>query len=422
MSESSHSAGLKPEWLADLQDIEARAIADQDISPHSITRSVQRVALFTEAFLPKVDGVSRTALLTLHYLERTGRQLIVFAPMPAPCKVGASPIERIPSLWLPTYPETRAAPPWPFLLRRLRRFQPDLIHLFSPFSLGAMGMLAGAALGVPVIANYQTDVPAYTRSYRAGFLAGLARGMLRFIHNGCHLTLVPSRATLAELRGWGFRRLRLWGRGVDSARFHPARRSENCRERLLAGRDPSRTLVLYVGRMAKEKHLDTLRPLAHDPSLALTMVGGGYHRPAIEAALNAGGGQAHFTGVLLGDELADAYAAADVFVFPGPEETFGQVVLEAMASGLPVIVSARGGPASLVLDGQTGFICPVDDGVAFLDRVRQLGADAEQRARMGGSARKFAAAQPWTAIMAQLEGYYAEALRLHARWRGERHP
>jgi phosphatidylinositol alpha 1,6-mannosyltransferase len=244
--------------------------------------------------------------------------------------------------------------------------------------------------------------------------------MLRFIHNGCHLTLAPSRATLAELRGWGFRRLRLWGRGVDAARFHPARRNDDGRERLLAGRDPSRTLVLYVGRMAKEKHLDTLCSLARDPSVALTMVGGGYHRPAVEAALTAGGGQAHFTGVLLGDELANAYAAADVFVFPGPEETFGQVVLEAMASGLPVIVSARGGPASLVVEGQTGFICPVDDGAAFLDRVRQLGADPVRRIRMGGAAREFAAAQPWTSIMAQLEGYYAEALRLCARWRGKR--
>jgi phosphatidylinositol alpha 1,6-mannosyltransferase len=406
--------------LTDLLNIEARAISDHDSTSVARAHSVQRVALFTEAFLPKVDGVSRTALLTLHYLERTGRQLLVIAPAPAPSKVGNAPIVRIPSLWLPTYPETRAAPPWPLLLHRLRRFQPDLIHLFSPFSLGAMGMLAGAALGVPVIANYQTDVPAYTRSYRAGSLAGLARGMLRFIHNGCHLTLVPSRATLAELRGWGFRRLRLWGRGVDAARFHPARRNDVARQRLLAGRDPSRLLVLYVGRMAKEKHLDTLRPLAHDPTVALTMVGGGYHRPSVEAALNTDGGQAHFTGVLLGYELADAYASADVFVFPGPEETFGQVVLEAMASGLPVIVSARGGPASLVVEGKTGFICPVDDGAAFLQRVQELGTEAAQRARMGVAAREFAAAQPWTAIMAQLEGYYAEALRLRARWQGVR--
>jgi glycosyltransferase involved in cell wall biosynthesis len=123
--------------------------------------------------------------------------------------------------------------------------------------------------------------------------------------------------------------------------------------------------------------------------------------------------------VLLGDALADAYAAADVFVFPGPTETFGQVVLEAMASGLPAVVSARGGPASLVIEGRTGFICPVDDGAAFLQRVRQLGSDPVQRARMGRAAREFAESQPWTAIMAQLEGYYAEALRLHARWRGE---
>ncbi len=374
---------------------------------------IRRVALFTEAFLPKVDGVSRTALLTIKYLERTGRQLIVFAPWPAPPNVGQTPIYAIPSLWMPFYPETRIAPPWPFLLPRLRRFKPDLIHLFSPAGLGAMGMAAGELLNVPVIANYQTDLPAYAKSYGYSLLQGVMVDMLRFIHNGCHLTLAPSRATIDELRGWGFHRLRLWERGVDPIRFNSARRTEKWREILLAGRDPSRLLVLYVGRMAKEKHLHTLHDLAREPGVALTLVGGGNYQPELESLFSDS--DAKFTGYLVGDDLANAFAAADVFAFPGPEETFGQVVIEAMASGLPVIVTDRGGPQTLVTDGQNGFICPVDDGAAFVDRVRRLRDDPARRAMMSQAARAYAEQRPWITIMRQLESYYDEALRLQHR-------
>jgi glycosyltransferase involved in cell wall biosynthesis len=170
--------------------------------PSEITGSVRRVAIFTEAFLPKVDGVSRTALLTIKYLQSTGRELIVFAPAPAIPHIGPTHVYAIPSLWAPDVPETRIAPPWPFLLPRLRHFAPDLIHLFSPASLGAIGMLAGSWLRTPVIATYQTDLPGYAGSYGYGSLRGMFIDVMRYIHNGCHLTLAPSKSTLAELAGW----------------------------------------------------------------------------------------------------------------------------------------------------------------------------------------------------------------------------
>ena len=384
-----------------------------NLSSAQIAGGVKRVAIFTEAFLPKVDGVSRTALLTIKYLESTGRELIVFAPAPAPVRVSRTPIYGVPSLWLPFYPETRVPPPWPFVLARLRAFQPDLIHLFSPFSLGMMGMMAGALCNVPVIANYQTDLPAYTESYGYGFLRQTTIGLLRYLHNGCHLTLAPSRATLTELRQWGLRRTRLWERGVDTERFTPSRRNAEWRARLLAGRDDNRLLALYVGRMAKEKHLETLRDLAREPGIALTLVGGGNHLPEIKPAL--AGSDAHFAGYLVGDDLANAFASADVFVFPGPEETFGQVVLEAMASGLPVIVTDRGGPQTLVAEGHNGYVCPVDDAAAFAERVRRLRDDPALRQCMSREARHSAEDRPWLAIMQQLEGYYRESLRLHER-------
>jgi phosphatidylinositol alpha 1,6-mannosyltransferase len=388
------------------------------LSPAEITTAVKRVAIFTEAFLPKVDGVSRTALLTIRYLESTGRDLMVFAPAPTLSRISHTPVVGVPSLWLPFYSETRAAPPWLPLLPRLRAFKPDLIHLFSPFGLGAMGMLAGGWLHKPVIANYQTDVPAYALDYGYRFLWSTVVGALRFIHNGCHLTLAPSRATMAELKSWGFRRVRLWERGVDTARFNPARRSEVWRKRLLAGRDRDRLLALYVGRMAKEKHLETLHDIACEPDVALTLVGGGNYLPEMRRVM--ADTDTHFTGYLTGDDLADAFAAADVFVFPGPTETFGQVVLEAMASGLPVIVTNRGGPQTLVEDGISGYVCPVDDAAAFADRVRRLCSDPSLQQRMGQAARRSAEHRPWIGIMRQLEQYYAEAVNLHRRLHNSR--
>ena len=344
--------------------------------------------------------------------------MIVFAPSPTIPAIGATPIYGVPSLWMPFYAEVRVTPPWPLILPVLRDFKPDLIHLFSPAGLGALGMAAGEWFDVPVIANYQTDLPAYAQSYGYGLLRQPMIDFLRFIHNGCHLTLAPSRTTLAELRGWNFHRLRLWERGIDSERFNPAHADPTWRARLLAGRDPSRLLVLYVGRIAKDKHLTTLHTLAHEPGVALTLIGGGDYQAELQAQF--ADSDAHFTGALFGDELTRAYAAADVFVFPGPEETFGQVVLEAMASGLPVIVTDRGGPQTMVHEGHNGFICAVDDGAAFTDRVRLLRDNPLLRVQMSRAARTYASARPWIAVMQQLERYYQEAQHLHQRLRDQR--
>lgn len=389
----------------------------QPLPSEALCAEVRRVALFTEAFLPKVDGVSRTALLTIRHLQRSGRDLIVFAPYPAPAHIEGTPIYSVPSLWLPSYPETRVALLWLPILERLRAFQPDLIHLFSPFTLGFIGMLGGGALGVPVVANYQTDLPGYAHSYGAPHFAPLFKAILRYIHNGCTLNLVPTLIVLAQLRAWRFKRLRLWGRGVDTTRFTPARRSAAWRERLCNGRKGALGIALYVGRMAREKHLETLREVAGDPDIALTLIGDGEHLPQVKQILGENGRTAHFIGHLLGNDLADAYAAADVFVFPAVRETFGQVILEAMASGLPVIAADQGGSAALIRHGETGFLVPAHDAAAFHERTCQLLTDAALRRRMSAAARAYAEQHAWSAVMRDLEGYYAEATRLGRRLR-----
>ena len=187
------------------------------------------------------------------------------------------------------------------------------------------------------------------------------------------------------------------------------------RARLLNGRDPDSLLCLYVGRLANEKRVDLLLEVARTPGVALTIIGDGLLRGELET-LFAGTGTA-FTGYLFGDELADAYASADAFMFTGVRETFGQVVQEAHASGLPAVIINQGGITDLVVDGVNGFIC-TDDPAAFARAARALRDDVALRRRMAYNARRMVEANSWEAIMSQLEDHYREAGRINQRFSG----
>jgi phosphatidylinositol alpha 1,6-mannosyltransferase len=373
---------------------------------------VKRVAIIAEAFLPKVDGVSKSAFLTLRYLQQTGREVLVFAPDTAPPAVGETEVVALPSLGMPNVPETRMALPSLAVANRLEDFRPDLIHMFSPALLSASGMIIGRTRHIPVIANYQTDLPGYAERYGVPVFSQPMRDWLRFVHNGCHLTLVPSKTTHDQLRDWGYHRLRYWGRGVNIVRFNPDHRSQVWRERLLHGRDPDALLCIYVGRLATEKRVDLLLDVARTPGVALTIIGDGGRREELEAQF--GGTDTYFTGYLFGADLSHAFASADVFVFTGPNETFGQVVQEAMASALPAVVINQGGVADLVLEGETGYTCP-EDPEAFAAAIKHLRDHPALREQMAFKARQIAMQHPWEAIMAQLEGPYQEAVRLNER-------
>lgn len=375
---------------------------------------VRRVAIFAEAFLPKVDGVSKTAYLTLRYLQQTGREVLVFAPDTAPSHIGASQVIPLPSLGIPAAPETRVALPTLAVGDYLDDFQPDMIHMFSPALLSISGMLAGRRRNLPIVANYQTDLPRYTHHYGVPLLEQPTRDWLRYIHNGCHLTLVPSRYTLNELRRWGYHRLRRWGRGVNGQKFSPTHRNWEWRKKLLNGRDPDSLLCIYVGRLANEKRVDLLLETARTPGIALTIIGDGALRNDLENQF-AGTGT-HFMGYLYGDDLAKAYASADVFMFTGGAETFGQVVQEAMASGLPAVIINQGGVTDLVTDGETGYLCDPDPH-AFAAAARRLRDNPALRKKMSRSARGYAKNHPWSVIMSQLEGYYREAIDLNERFK-----
>jgi phosphatidylinositol alpha 1,6-mannosyltransferase len=373
---------------------------------------VKRVAIIAEAFLPKVDGVSKTAYLAMRYLQQTGREVIVIAPDYAPSQVSGVNVYAMPSFGVWMAPETRVGLPHPYVQQRLEEFKPDLVHMFSPFILSLTGMFYARQAGIPVIANYQTDLPGYAGAYGWHFLSHITRDWLRFIHNNCHSTLAPSNWTMQQLHEWGYHRVRRWGRGVNSRRFNPKRRNAFMRERLLNGRDPKSLLVVYVGRLAPEKHVELLSDVARLPGIALTVIGDGPLREELESQFEGTG--TYFPGYMFGDDLADAYASADAFVFTGTQETFGQVVQEALASGLPSVIVNQGGITDLVTDGVTGFVCPHDP-AAFARAIARLRDEDALRQEMAYNARHTVEDNSWEATLAQLEGHYSDAVALNDR-------
>lgn len=373
-----------------------------------------RVALVTENFLPKLDGVTRTLAMLLDYLHLRGHQALVLAPDGSPRRYAHARVFTARGVPLPFYPELRLLFPSPQLERRLERFRPDIVHVADPMLLGAAGVLWAQRLDIPVVASYHTNLAAYCSYYHLSALTDLTWTYRRFIHNQCAATVAPSPSTSTALTRKGFERVAVWPRGVDSALFTPGRRSPAWRARI--ARDPARPILLYAGRLAHEKNLAALHALllllaAHNAQLVF--VGDGPARADLTASFNSA--SVTFTGYLRGTELAEAYASADVFVFPSLTETFGQVVLEAMASGLPVVAFDSEGIHDLVRHAETGFLLPTSAPGELMSSVDYLLTHPQQRIIFGARARQEATRRTWAAVMDGLLTRYQDAIASHSQ-------
>ncbi|GGZ09049.1 glycosyltransferase family 4 protein [Streptomyces poonensis] len=368
-----------------------------------------RVVIVTESFPPDVNGVAHCALQTVRHLTARGHAPLVVAPAPAPGTPAAAevpcpavPLVHVPSLPLPGYPQVRVALPSRRLVTALTEHRADLVHLASPFVLGVRGMAAAARLGIPAVAVYQTDLAGYARTYMgAGEAAAWRR--IRSVHSAADRTLAPSGAALHDLEAHGVPRVRLWPRGVDTVRFRPGRRDAELRRELAPNGE---LLVGYVGRLAPEKQVELLAGVCGMAGVRVVIVGDGPSEPGLREALPG----AVFLGRRTGDELARIFASLDVFVHTGPYETFCQTVQEAMASGVPVVAPAAGGPLDLVAHGRTGLLVPPRDAAAVRDAVWSLAADAQLRAAYGAAARTAVEGRTWEAVGEMLLGHYAEVL------------
>ncbi len=366
-----------------------------------------RIALVTESFLPDVNGVANSVVRTAEHLLRQGHEPLVIAPQPPPAvrsdRISVPyPVVRIPSVPMPGYPQIRLGLPTPAMTAALRMHGAQLVHLASPFVLGAWGLAAARSLRLPTVAVYQTDVAAYARAYRVSMTEGTAWRWIRTVHNLASRTLVPSSDSAAALTAHGVQRVHLWRRGIDDLRFHPRHRSAGIRRALAPNGE---LLVGFVGRLAVEKQIDLLAETSRLPGVRLVIVGDGPAASSLRKALPA----ATFLGVRHGAQLARLYASFDIFAHTGPYETFGQAVQEAMASGLPVVAPRAGGPVDLVAHGRTGYLVPPFEASGFTAAIRDLAGDPDRRAQFGAAGRAAIAGRTWFAVGEELIAHYEAA-------------
>ncbi len=360
--------------------------------------------MIAESFLPHMNGVTGSVLQVTRHLGASGHRALVVAPG-TPGTVSTADTTLLRSVPLPAYPQVRIA----FaraarLTELLREFQPDVLHLASPFVLGWQALAAADALRIPAVAVYQTDVVAYAARYGLPSATNVAARHLARLHRRATLSLVPSSASERQLDGLGVDRLRRWGRGVDAELFAPERRSEQLRSTLA----PGETIVGYVGRLAPEKQVEDLRAIADLPGVRLVIVGDGPSRPSLERLLPA----ARFLGHLSGAALAAAVASFDVAVHTGESETFGQTIQEALASGVPVVATGVGGPVDLIRQSVDGWLYSPGDLGQLRERVADLAGDPAKRRAFAIAARESARDRTWAAQTQALVGHYEEAIGL----------
>ncbi|ALO66760.1 alpha-mannosyltransferase [Arthrobacter alpinus] len=366
-----------------------------------------KIAIIAESFLPEMNGVTHSLLKILQYLDARGDDVLVIAPstlQDAPAVVEGATVRRLPAIPLTGYRNIRIAVGG---VRRVKvllaEFNPDVVHLASPFVLGWRAVRAAAALGIPTVAIYQTDVPGYAAKYGLTYLENWAWLRVERIHSAATTTLAPSSDSVNKLRGHGIPRVQLWRRGVDTERFHPSKRSAQFRADVAPG---GTKIIGYVGRLALEKQVQDLAVLADIPDSKLVIVGDGPQRAALESALP----KAHFTGFLGGADLAAVMASFDLFVHPGELETFCQTIQEAMASGVPVVATGRGGPVDLVDSSRTGWLYTPGKLHELRAYAVDLIGDDAKRAAFAAAAFDQVQGRSWAVLGDQLMEHYRHAI------------
>jgi glycosyltransferase involved in cell wall biosynthesis len=375
-----------------------------------------RIAIITEVFLPKIDGVVNRTLNLIRNLKRFGDEVLIVCPSAPGCADCEVPVFDVPSFSFPLYPEYRIGMPDRRLADTVQRFAPDVIHYVNPFAFGfrCHDVLRQARLRTPSVFSFHTLYGEFVKQYRIlKPLSALLWWIMRQYHNRADVNLTVSSIMQKDLAQRGFERVELWPPAVDSDLFHPDRRSPAMRDRLSNGR-PERPLLLTVSRLAPEKNVGFLADVMRElPGVSLAVVGDGPHRPELERRFE--GTDTRFVGYLKGRELAAAYASADAFVYASETETMGNVVLEAMASGCPVVVPRAGGIPSLLSHSSTGYLYQPGDQKEAAHLTRALLWNNELRARVGSTARQAIEDRDWEQSIGRVRQVYAQAMKAGRR-------
>jgi len=378
-----------------------------------------RIALFSETYLPQRNGVALILDRLVRRLARLGHEVLVVVPVSWRPKGDAEvppgvKIVRVPGLPLPKYPDLTIGQPYALrVMRAVREFQPDVVHVAPEFTMGLTGLRAAKKMGVPAVASFHTNLPGTLPYYGFGWASGICWEYLRWFHNHARVTFCPSETNRQVLLDRGFKHVQIWSRGVDTERFAPAHRSAEVRQK--HGPDDALHL-LYVGRLTPEKDLhmlfqayQRLTAMSLNKPVHLVVAGDGAYSPKMMAAAPK---NVSFAGYLEGEELSRAYSSADVFVFPSKVETLGNVVLEALSSGLPVVGVAQGGTLENVRHGVNGVLCEPGDTDSFAAGVLEVSQNEELRRQLARNARAWAEQRTWDAAFEPLiDSYRALAER-----------
>lgn len=366
-----------------------------------------RVAVVTESFLPSLNGVTNSVLRVVETLQGAGHDVAIFAPTSEGPNFRGASVTTCPSIVLGGFP---VAIPTPALAVGLERFAPDILHVAAPFWMGGEAIAWASRAGIPAVAIYQTDVAGYMKRYGLDFAAPIIDAITANIHRLATLNLAPTATGKEYLETLGVGSVDVWGRGVDVELFHPGRRESasvaGLRQQWAPGNE---TVIGYVGRLAPEKQVGRLVELCDLPALRIVVVGDGPDRAELEDRFH--GHPVTFTGQLLGEDLANAYAAMDIFVHCGTEETFGQTIQEAHASGLPVVAPDSGGPRHLVRHGDNGYLVDSATWGSFRDAVVQLVEHPPLLSHMATRARESVLGKSWEANNRALLEHYSRALQ-----------
>ena len=371
-----------------------------------------KIAIFTDTYVPEVNGVARTLKRFTDYLTENQIEFRVFAPESTELRDNfSSHVYNIKSLPFYLYPECRIALPNLLQLKdEVQQFQPDIIHVTTPFNMGLTGLHLAKKLHIPVVGSYHTDFDKYLEYYHLQFLSDMLWKYMRWFHKPLRKIFVPSPHTLEQLRQRGFTNLTIWSRGIDQTIFHPNYDHETIRQKYNI---KEKYVLTYVGRLAKEKDVLLLPEIADmlpnhiKYHVHWLIVGDGPLKSELEELATP---NMTFTGFVQDEELANMYAASDLFVFPSPTETVGTVDLEALACGTPVVGANAGGVKTIVKDGMTGILCEEKDVTGFVQAITSLLSRKSTRKLMSENGVRYAQSQSWEKIFRNLLTEYEDAL------------
>ena len=369
------------------------------------------IALVTETFPPEVNGVAMTYGVIARELARRGHSVTVYRPrrndLPTPSRAAEINEVSLPGLPVPGYPQLRFGLPARTRLRnQWRRSRPDLVHVATEGPLGSSAISTARALGIAVTSGFHTNFHRYARHYGVSLLRGPMLAWLRRVHNRTQRTFAPTAELCQQLATLGFRNLAVLSRGVDLTHFNPDRRSRELRAEW--GADDDTPVVIHVGRMAPEKNYGLLfRVYAAmretNPRLRFVLAGEG----PLRARLQREHPECVFLGFFSREEIGRYYASADLYVHASLTETFGNVLTEAMASGLAVAAFDYAAARQFIVNGKSGIAVPCERPDALIRAAAMLATDDGLRERCRRGARRAVESQSWAAVVGQFEAELA---------------